>query len=261
MSQDNPFEAHGVRHLSPSSINKFIDSPAKWLTNVAGFRDNLYKPAFTFGNAIEAGITAAICDGEEIQGAIDAAHQEVAKIHKEAPKGYDFEACNKKSRMIERVLSVAVPEYKEFGVPISTQRWVEHKFEGIPIPVGGILDYEYKNVVRDLKTTGRKPSENPKYCRQLAVYALATDKMPKIDYVYWTSKQCQLITMDVGNLSSVIESVERIANKMMKLLSLSDDIYEICSITCFEPDISNSDWWNQWGPNEITGAKKLFSIT
>ena len=42
---NNPFEAHGVEYLSPSSINKFRKNPAKWLVNVAGYKDQIYKPA------------------------------------------------------------------------------------------------------------------------------------------------------------------------------------------------------------------------
>ena len=58
--KNNPFEAHGIKALSPTQINKFRRSPARWLTNVAGFKDRLFKPAFTYGNAIEQGITHAV---------------------------------------------------------------------------------------------------------------------------------------------------------------------------------------------------------
>ena len=47
--KNNPFEAHGIKALSPTQINKFRRSPARWLTNVAGFKDRLFKPAFTYG--------------------------------------------------------------------------------------------------------------------------------------------------------------------------------------------------------------------
>ena len=45
---------------------------------------------------------------------------------------------------------------------------------------------------------------------------------------------------------------------MMRLLSLSSDISEVCYLSCLEPDISNEDFTNQWGTNEIIGANKLF---
>ena len=46
------FENHGVKYLSPSSINRFAKNPAKWLVNIAGYRDSTYAPPFTYGNAI-----------------------------------------------------------------------------------------------------------------------------------------------------------------------------------------------------------------
>ena len=261
MKKENPFEAHGVQHLSPSSINKFIDSPAKWLTNIAGFRDRQHKPAFTFGNAIEAGITAAICEGATIADAINAAHEKVVLIRLEAPETYDLETCKKRADMIERVLSSVIPQYRKLGVPISNQRWVEYHFDDFPIPIRGILDFEYENVVSDLKTTGKKPGMNPNYERQLAVYALATDKPPRIDYVYWTKREAQLMCLDVQDLSEAIRSIERVARKMLKVISISSDIHEVCDTLCLEPDLSNTKWDNQWGKNEIAGARKLFSIT
>jgi hypothetical protein len=57
---NNPFEAHGVEYISPSALNTFAASPAKWLTKVAGYKDQMYKPPFTYGNAIEQGITHAL---------------------------------------------------------------------------------------------------------------------------------------------------------------------------------------------------------
>ena len=67
------FEHHGIEHLSPSSINRFAKNPAKWLVNVAGYKDYTYAPPFTYGNAIEKGITRAVMDGISIDQAVNEA--------------------------------------------------------------------------------------------------------------------------------------------------------------------------------------------
>ena len=51
---------------------------------------------------------------------------------------------------------------------------------------------------------------------------------------------------------------QELKKKMMRLLSLSSDISEVCYLSCLEPDISNEEFTNQWGTNEIIGANKLF---
>ena len=80
----NVFEHHGVSHLSPSSINKFRSDPAKWLVNIAGYRDKAYNPAMTFGNIVELGITHACMKPEsDIEEAILICMDRYEVVHKE----------------------------------------------------------------------------------------------------------------------------------------------------------------------------------
>ena len=122
----------------------------------------------------------------------------------------------------------------------------------------GFLDLEYEDCVRDLKTTSFRPKKNSNYDRQLTVYSLATNKVGMIDYVYTTTKVSELISFDVENVGMHIKSLERIVTKMMRMLSVSDDIREVCQLSNLEPNLSNENWWDTWGANEIIGAKKLF---
>ena len=59
-TNDKAFEQYGVKYLSPSAINKFRKNPAKWLVNIAGYRDKIFSPAMTYGIAIEQGITMGV---------------------------------------------------------------------------------------------------------------------------------------------------------------------------------------------------------
>jgi len=258
---NNPFEQHGVEYLSPSSINQFASNPAKWLTKIAGYKDRMYKPAFTYGNAIETGITEVIVNRADIEQATQVADEVFTETrHTVSQKGvyYNTEQCLKKQARCSDVLTEIIPQYQKFGTPIAAQKWVQWEWEDLPIPIKGILDFEYDDCVRDLKTTSVKPKPNDNYNRQLTFYSLATGKKPIVDYVYTLSKSCELISFDIQDVDRHTEDIKRIAMKMMRLLSLSSDIREVCYLSCLEPDLSNDNWWDYWGANEVEGAKALF---
>ena len=258
---NNPFEDHGVAYLSPNQLNTFKKNPAKWLIRVAGYRDALYKPAFTYGNSIEAGITHAVTHHAPIAECIDIAMYQFDKVRDEVKQrqyAYDFEGDNKKQLQVARVLTEIIPQYRELGEPIAVQEWVEWQPDELPIPIRGIVDLEYADCVRDLKTASIKPKMNSSYNRQLSVYALATNKVPYIDYVYSTTKICELQTHSVDDIHLYEQEIKRIAMKMMRMLSVSSDIEEVCRLSCLDPDLSNENWWDEWGVNESVGARKLF---
>ena len=258
---ESAFEMHGVKYLSPSQINLFISSPAKWLVNVAGYKDKIYKPAFTYGNAVEIGITKSVTEGISIKESLDLANEEFSRIEQEAKQSkseYDLEGATKKQAHLKTTLETVIPVYKDLGKPIAAQKKVEHYLDCIPIPLFGILDLEYDHCVRDLKTTAMKPKMNSNYSRQLTVYHLATEKKPVIDYVYTTTKISELISFDVVDINMHKKFIENTVTKMMFMLSLSDDMREVCQLSNLTPDLSNDNWWNIWGRNEIEGAMKLF---
>ena len=257
----NPFEVHGVKYISPSAINKFMKNPAKWLVNIAGYSDRIIKPAFTYGNAIETGITRAVVDNVSTKESVDLANEEfarVADLAREEGIDYDFDGAHKKQQYLKRTLEAVIPVYKDLGVPIASQKQVTYQFDSLPVTLYGILDLEYEDCVRDLKTTSYKPKKNSDYDRQLTMYSLSTDKAPVIDYVYTTTKVSELISFDVADIDIHKAQLERIVTKMMKMLSLSDDIREVCQLSNLEPNLSNDNWYEYWGANEIKGAMKLF---
>ena len=62
--KNNCFEAHNLNHLSPSSINNYIQNPSHWLLKVSGFTENIGIPAFWRGTAVDKTITSALFDNE-----------------------------------------------------------------------------------------------------------------------------------------------------------------------------------------------------
>lgn len=258
----NVFEHHGVEYLSPSSINKFRDDPAKWLVNIAGYRDRAYSPAMTFGNIVELGIThACMRPDSDIEEAIQLCMDRYALTHKEIMDDkvdYDFDKCFEKQMLLPNTLKKVIPLYRQIEGFEEAQVKVEYKFPEMPIPIRGYVDMMYESQVRDIKTTGRQPKNNGNYNRQLGFYCLATKKKPILDYIYVTKYKQEFITVEVQDIQSHIDDLKRIALKMMRILSFSSDINEVAHMSCLEPDTSNENFMRQWGPQEIKGAHVLF---
>lgn len=260
---DKIFENYGINYLSPSAINKFRKNPAKWLVNIAGYRDKAFSPQMSFGIAVEKGITMGLMTSAPLNECVESALREYDDIYKkieESNADYDFEKCLEKQVIIGEVLEKILPIYKQYGKPTDAQKWVEIYLD-LPVPFKGIVDLLYDDYVRDLKTTGKNPTGDKKdYQNQLSIYSIATSRKPFIDYVYVTKYKRELISKPVTNVNEHIKDIRRIAMKMWKLLSFSSDIHEVCAMSCLEPDITNEDFMNQWGPVEIEGAKKLFEM-
>tara|TARA_R100001509_G_scaffold85748_2_gene48841 strand:+ start:299 stop:1099 length:801 start_codon:yes stop_codon:yes gene_type:complete len=257
------FEQYGIEYISPSALNKFRKNPAKWLVNIAGYREKIFSPAMTYGIAVEQGINMGVMTTAPIQECIDSALREYDKIYKsieEHKADYDFAKCLEKQMTLPEVLDKIIPLYRKFGKPTAIQEWVEVYLD-LPIPLKGICDYLYDDYVRDLKTTGIQPKEvKTDYLNQLTVYSLATSKTPHVDYVYVTKHKRELISYKIENTEVYVKNIRRIAMKMWQLLSFSSDIHEVCAMSCLEPDISNEDFMNQWSATEIKGAQILFDM-
>lgn len=259
---NNPFEAHGVEYLSPSSINKFRKNPAKWLVNVAGYKDQIYKPAMSYGTAVELGLTKALFfEDTPIDDCVAESSKYLNMIRKKAKKEkheYNIDDCKERETRIKSTISKVLPTFKEFGVPTHSQKKIELELDFLPIPIIGYIDFLYDDSVRDLKVTKNPPKMKRDWEYQLTVYAKATNQKPFIDCIQSTKTKTEVFTFEVQNIDEHMKDIERIANKMMRLLSLSDNIADVCYLSCIEPDLTNEDWWNEWGTNELIGAKKLF---
>ena len=58
MNKNDPFDAHGIEHLSPSSFNTFLDDKAMWIMRYLFGYKNGGGPAMWRGNAIDGGVGA-----------------------------------------------------------------------------------------------------------------------------------------------------------------------------------------------------------
>ena len=264
---NNPFQDHGVEFLSPTSINKFRKNPAKWLVNVAGYKDKIFSPPMTYGSAVEVGITHGLLSDATTEDCVDRAincidethaDMEILGAEQNIEFDYDFDACLENQKKLFQTIDKVLPTFQDYGELVDHQKRVEFQIDDLPIPIIGYVDLLYDDCVRDIKVTKQKPKTKRDWEYQLTFYSKATGKKPFVDAIYSLKTKTELFTFEVQNIEEHWKDIQRIAYKMMRLLSLSENIEDVCYLSCLEPDTTNEDWWNQWGTNEMIGAKKLF---
>jgi hypothetical protein len=118
------------------------------------------------------------------------------------------------------------------------QEKVEVKFDDLPVPILGYIDFLFKDTIVDLKTTTRmpsKPTEAQK--RQMALYSMAYPKK-KVDLFFASPKDFKKFSLK--DLSLYKNQLETVALSIQKLLSLSEDKHYIASL--FFPNVDSWMW-------------------
>ena len=258
-SEIDPFETHNVGHLSPSSINEYIQNPSRWLLRVSGYRDNSGIPAMWRGIAVDKAITKALFEPElSDEQVLEYANSEFEINHLGAIDGgadINDKKLISEQAALPRYLSVALPHFRSLGTPIASQKKIKIDLDAISVPIIGYIDLLYDGVVRDIKTVGRLPSRVPDTtCRQLSIYAKAENAMPIIDYVHCTKSMAQVAVMRVPNQDVHWGVAVCAAKNMARLLSYSPDIQEVAQLLV--PDLD--DW--RWSAGEKQAAKRLWGL-
>lgn len=259
MIGNNPFETHNVGHLSPSTINEFINNPTHWLLKVSGYTENFGIPAFWRGTAVDETITKAVfdmrlSDRTLLDFALDIFDtREYEAMQAKLP--YSKDKSKAERNVLEKYIKIAIPFFRELGKPIKSQGKIKLEFAEIPVPIIGYYDLYYEGIVRDIKTTSRMPSVLPNsYGRQLSIYATALEAVPLVDFVYASKASQEVRTVPVQDIEGHMKVVRRACNSMMNLLSYSDDIKQVASLLV--PDLD--DW--RWTYNEKKAAAELFNL-
>mgnify|MGYP003135706772 CR=1 FL=1 len=265
-TNDNcPFAAHGIDHLSASSINLFIEDPARWVMRYLFVAPKQQKPVFWRGTAVDDDIGRMFGMKENQKEPVAAEDCKTLAMEQYfglatywQEQGYEFDAeeVGKESANLTKYLDSALPFYEKLGKPSAYQKEINLMLDDCPVPINGFIDLMYGEgddaVVRDIKTTGRKPLLRPSVARQLAIYAQAETATPIVDYVYVTSRTSEVITFDVDNWELHLDDVRRAVKAMTNLVSYSNDATQIASL--IYPDY---DKWS-WSAEEIHFAKSIW---
>ena len=251
------FEAHGIRHLSYSSIDMFRTDPAAWLLRYpmkikGGSNVNMWR-----GIAAEHGVEQYLTDEFGVLSVEQAVEMAVKQFSKDTALLTNGGDRDKAREDLVGYVTNGIEAMKPFGTPDATQTRLSLRLDGCPVEIMGFDDFSYTdpNLSIDLKTTGRLPSaimDNHK--RQGALYqAMRPDY--DIKFCYVTPKKFAVYSLDKDEAAEILEEYKVTVKKMETFLSLSNDARELASI--FAPSYS-SFYWND--PIMRSEAKRIFGV-
>jgi hypothetical protein len=218
MSND-PFARHGIKHLSPSSLNMWRNSPGIWTLKYLLRLDDGGSPAMWRGSAVEAGL-AALLRGISAPEAI-----KIARDH------FDQEAAGEVRDDIAAERVIIEPTLAQCGhwMPMApgplnaSQLKVEHWIhDAISVPVIGYLDFGFDGIDVDLKTTKAMPSAaRPDHVRQVSLYRVARNRRGALLYV--TPKKFAQYDVDDAAMNSALAGLRADALSLSRFLASHAD--------------------------------------
>jgi hypothetical protein len=244
----NPFEQHGIAHLSASSLNLWAAEPALWIMErLLGRRSPSGIPAAR-GKAVEAGVNIGLHDPAL---AVDACIAE-------AESAFDRETAlnpdprrDDERRKLPGYVRGALTELRQYGQPDAdgSQAKIEIRIEDVPVPVIGFVDWRFSahGLIVDLKTTERLPSAiGASHSRQGAVYASAHGNFG-MRFAYAKpapgksdGRQVQVLEMSGDDVRSSLAALRLIALSLGRFLALSHDARELSGLIV--PDFDSFYW-------------------
>jgi len=244
----NPFQRHGLDHLSPSSLNCYAEQPAYWaLKYLHKFKDD-GNPASWRGNAVEAGLDHFLFKRQK--KAAEAAA--MARFELDAVGLADDPTETERGRVLA-ILERAIELADSLPEPTGRQVPVEYWFDGIEVPVIGYADYEWPDFGIDLKSVGRNmPSKiYGGHARQISLYQVARKKPYSI--LYATPKRAAFHALTKEEVETNVKRLEWHAHAIRRVLSMFSCKFDLARI--FVPDFESFYWK---GEEAREAAKKIW---
>lgn len=231
----NPFEAHGITHLSPSTCNTFTASPAAFVLQKCLKKTNVVGAAAHRGTAVEDGIAHGLLNpSASLSDCVDIAMEKFNTLC----AFLSGDGVEKERNGIRGMVEMGLAELRPFGIPTSTQGAISHTFEGLAVPMIGYYDFEWEQHGRltDLKTSHALTSKiKPNHARQVALYRAARGDNLQAMVTYITPKK--RATYALENAREHVEALGKIGRTIQKFLSLSTDPMELASYVT--PDVES----------------------
>jgi hypothetical protein len=229
----NPFEIHKIEHLSPSSCNLFVSSPAMFVQEKLLKKRSPVGCAAHRGTSVEDGI-AAVLNGASVDEGIAITKEKFSKLT--ALSGDPRK--EKEENAIADMVRVGAKELALYGKPSSAQGKIEYKVDGLLVPMIGFYDFEWADhgILIDLKTTHALPSKiSTNHARQVALYCAARGDNLDARLCYVTSKKSAVYHLE--NVRQHVEALGVIALTIQRFLAISNDPHELAGIVC--PDVDS----------------------
>ena len=247
MRSNNPFKAHGINYLSPSSINTYINDTSLWVARY------LFKIKSSSGASAVRGIATEFVLADKYEkGVFDYNLLDVKFMSLCAESGIDLgDIKTAKEKKLLKDFGTIIDENFDYKDLEAYQEKVEVQIEDMPVPIIGYIDFRFKGKIVDLKTSTRmptRPTEAQK--RQMALYSMAYPDS-SVDLFFATPKEHKRFTLK--NLTLYKKQLRKVALSIQKFLSISDDKHELASLM-----YPNLDSWLWSGMKEE--ANKIWSI-
>ena len=247
MRSNNPFKAHGINYLSPSSINTYINDTSLWVARY------LFKIKSSSGASAVRGIATEFVLADKYEkGVFDYNLLDVKFMSLCAESGIDLgDIKTAKEKKLLKDFGTIIDENFNYKDLEAYQEKVEVQIEDMPVPIMGYIDFRFKGKIVDLKTSTRmptRPTEAQK--RQMALYSMAYPDS-SVDLFFATPKEYKTFTLK--NLTLYKKQLRKVALSIQKFLSISDDKHELASLM-----YPNLDSWLWSGMKEE--ANKIWSV-
>jgi hypothetical protein len=233
----NVFERYGLEHLSPSTCNKFVTSPAAFVLEKVLKRKAPVGCAAHRGTAVEAGLTHGLLNpGASVDECSQISLQRFDQLT--ALSGDPVDKIAKERAGLAGMTAQALEKLRVYGAPTSTQGKVELHLPGLSVPMVGYFDFHWENygITVDLKTTHALPSKiSVPHARQGAFYAKAKGDREAPRIAYATPKKSEVYAVE--NVEDHIAALTRTGLAIQKFLSISADPAELVAITM--PDVDH----------------------
>lgn len=215
----NPFETHGIKHLSASSLNTWAAEPALWVLQKLAGKQTPAGFAAHRGTASENGIVSGLLYPD--MPIVEC--QQVALDQYDTLSGFSKNPKAIKERAaIPGIVEQGVNKLRAAGIPDEIQHRIEVTLPGVDVPFIGFVDLGWtKHGIRlDIKSKLRMPSDIEKaHRRQVGLYIYGTNCTGRV--AYFTPSQENVYVLEDGPL--YVEELRQIAIRLQNWLSLSDD--------------------------------------
>ena len=222
-----------------SSVNKFKHNPSEWLVHYGLGLKVSSSPAMVRGNLAEFGAYYKIKKGMQQK---DDKHFEKLITHM-FKKNKFFDADNEISNAIEIAKKFEEKLYeRQLRNIVSYQKEKVEKVKGLEHPIRLFTDFEYDNLIVDLKSTLRLPTK-PKidHVRQQALYSKLHDK--PIALLYATPKKTLWYDLTKQDVKNGYDELVRDFKSLENFIDMCDnDIEKAIKITPLNTDPSPFYW-------------------
>jgi len=249
----DPFQKHGIDHLSPSNLRLFRDAPAVWIAKYMMQVPDEMGPGAWRGKAVEAGVDRLLY-GYQPDDALQAMHHQ-----------WDLDAqgvidpdAEKEFNALPDFLVQAGVAFQGQPIPLQRQAKMSLTLPGISIPMIGYADWLWPDCGTDLKTSWRMPNNgvaDPAHVEQVACYSMFHG-VP-FDLVYVTPKRWTRFEVTPTEAAEAYDRVIELAHAVRSFLAHVENAHDALSM--FAPDYT-SYFYRPAMTEAIKSAKAVRSL-